>query len=594
MDRNELLVMLREKMIQKGLTAYIVPSFDAHQSEYVSDFFKVRQWLTGFTGSAGTALITLNDALLWADGRYHTQAESELSGSSFRLIKQGLPGEPTIPEWLKVNLAEGAVVGFDGTCTSQSIFEQWQKIATPAGIKFSYDMCLLDDLWADRPPFPKEIAVDFPLQYAGESRLSKIKHVREEMEKLGAQAYVIPNLDDLSWILNIRGGDIPFCPFVIAYLVITMDNVLLYCHEEKLEDELKATLIEQQITLRPYNQVFSDLSCMKERAYLCDLTQVSAKLYSSLPNGAKVVGNGDVITKMKAHKSVAEIDNIRHSQLKDGVALFEFLEWLKSADLSENISEVMIAQKLIEFRSKQENFMGPSFNTIAAYGENAAMMHYSATPQKHSKLKPKGFLLVDSGGQYLDGTTDITRTIALGPLSEEERRDYTLTLKAHIGLARAVFLKGTCGPHLDILARKPLWEEGLDYKCGTGHGLGYYLSVHEGPHTIRMNQNDIPLEKGMLITNEPGVYKPGRHGIRIENTLLVTDYRDTEFGTFYQFETISYCPIDTTPLIVELLNQEELDWLNSYHLKVREVLLPCVPEHLKNQLISFTEPVEKI
>jgi len=593
MDQSKIVARLRERMIEMGLAAYIVPSFDAHQSEYVSDYFKVRQWLTGFTGSAGTAVVTLDKALLWTDGRYHTQALTELKGSSFELIKQGLPGEPSVSEWLNTHLQEGATIGFDGTCTSQGVFEQWQRDTSTKGLTFKYESCLLEPLWIDRPNFPKEPVMNFPIRYAGEARTQKIERVREIMGTHTAQGYIIPNLDDIAWLLNIRGGDITFCPFVIAYVAITMEDVLLFIHEEKLNSALVEELERDGIKLLPYESVFTSIKEMKEKTFLCDLNQVSAKLFASLPNGSKVVGKGDVVTRMKAHKSDAELKNIRNSQLKDGAALVEFLNWLEGAVAGGGITEVDIAHKLVEFRSKQEGFMGPSFNTIAGYGSNAAMMHYSATKENHSVLEPKGFVLVDSGGQYLDGTTDITRTIALGPLSEEERRDYTLTLKAHIGLSKAIFLKGTCGPHLDILARKPMWEAGLDYKCGTGHGLGYFLSVHEGPHTLRMNQNDTPLEKGMLITNEPGVYKPGRHGIRIENTVLVTDYCETEFGTFYQFETISYCPIDKAPLVMELLTQEEIEWLNNYHSIVREVLLPLVAEELKEKLVHWTSPVYK-
>lgn len=582
---------LRAAMGVAGIDAYIVPSFDAHQSEYVADYFKTRQWLTDFTGSAGTAVVTLDHAALWTDGRYHTQAERELQDGPFELVRQGLPEAPTFSQWLSTHLSSGAVIGFDGTVLSQASFEQLSAPLLEKGFTFNFQQCLLETIWLDRPAFPKEPVMDFPMAYAGESRTDKLARVRQEMSRVDADAYLIPNLDDIAWLMNIRGGDIAYCPFVIAYLAITQSDTVLFIHEEKLPAELVKTFAQENITLKPYASVFEAVSKLPVKRIMCDQSQMSAKLYASLPADSKVVAKGDAVTRFKASKSDSELRNIRNSQVKDGVALVNFLDWLEEAVPKGGVTELDVARKLVEFRSKQPLFLQPSFNTIAGYGANAAMMHYGATEENHGTLAAEGFLLFDSGAQYMDGTTDITRTVALGAVSEEACRDYTLTLKSHIGLARAVFLKGTCGPHLDILARRPMWENGLDYKCGTGHGLGYVLSVHEGPHTIRCNQNDVPLEIGMLITNEPGVYKPGRHGIRIENTLLVSANQETEFGAFYDFETISYCPIDTRPLILTMMSSEEITWLNNYHKGVFEALSPYVEGRVLEKLIGWTKEI---
>lgn len=583
---------LRLRMKNAGIDAYIVPSFDAHQSEYVADFFKIRKWLTHFTGSAGTAVITQDAALLWTDGRYHTQALTELSEGPFKLIKQGLPGEPTIAEWLSGTLSSDSVIGFDGTCYSELAFQQLKNDTKGNAFKFAIDNCLLSDLWTDRPAFPKGTVLDLPLPFAGESRTHKLNRVRQAMSEIGTDVFIIPNLDDLSWVLNLRGTDMAYCPFVIAYLMINQHSAELFIHEEKLPHDLKQALLNDGILIKPYDAIFDTVSQLEVSTVMTDLSQINAKLFASLPKSIALKGKGDVITHMKSVKSASEIANIRNCQVADGVALLNFLHWLETAMACEPVTELHIAEKLNHFRSQSDLYLGPSFGTIAGYGANAAMMHYSASEENHAELEPRSFLLFDSGGQYLNGTTDITRTLSLGEISEEEKRDYTLTLKSHIGLAKAVFLEGTCGPHLDILARKPMWDNGLDYKCGTGHGLGYVLSVHEGPHTIRCNQNDVPLKPGMLITNEPGVYKPGRHGIRIENTVLVVEDRTTEFGNFFRFETISYCPIDTKPLVLSLLNAEEIDWLNNYHQSVYDALSPHVDGQLLEKLKIWTKLID--
>jgi Xaa-Pro aminopeptidase len=580
---------LRKIMKEKGIDCYIVPSFDAHQSEYVSDYFKSRAWITGFTGSAGTAVITQDAALLWTDGRYHTQAEKELAGGPFQLVRQGLPGEATIEEWLVQNMGSEAIIGFDGSCVSKQFLNTLEKQTEGKGFQYSFQEDLFERVWINRPAFPKEPAMDFPVKFAGESRLEKLSALRAAMVKKEADAYLIPNLDDIAWLLNIRGNDMTYCPFVIAYVLVTLDQCTLFIHSEKLSQDVEYSLFADGISLMPYDHVFKGLNDLTVKTVIYDAAYTSVKLVNAIPSSVITKSAGEIVSHMKSNKSKSEIQNMRHSQLKDGVALIHFLKWLYGAMVLEQVTELDIAAKLEHYRRLQEHYIGPSFNTIAGYKENAAMMHYSATEEKHAILQNQGLLLIDSGAQYLDGTTDITRTVALGPLTEEERKDYTLTLKSHIGLAEAVFLKGTCGPHLDILARKPMWDNGLDYKCGTGHGIGYFLSVHEGPHTIRCNQNDVPLAPGMIITNEPGVYKPGRHGVRIENVLLVSEYQTTEFGEFYHFDTLSFCPIDKTPIIKDMLTPSEIKWLNDYHEMVWQQLSPILDGEHKTFLRGLTE-----
>lgn len=580
---------LRERMIKSGIDAYLVPSFDYHQSEYVADYFKLRKWLTGFTGSAGFALITQDIALLWTDGRYHTQALAELSDGPFELMPQGLPSTPSLSQWLCEHLNEGMTVGFDGRCYSAQSASELENACAKKQLTFKSDSCLLEGLWQDRPAFPMAKSFELPLAYAGQNRTEKLDRLRAVLKDKQADGMVIAALDDIAWLLNIRGADIPFCPFVVAYLIVNREQVRLFVHEAKLEAGLKASLISDGIILEDYDHFYDALAKLQQCRLVYEPSTVNARMYQILEAHNHMVSASNVIGLMKAVKSEVELANIHNSQILDGVALLKFIQWLKEAVPMGQADELLVAKQLESFRRESPLCLGPSFNTIAGYKENAAMMHYSATAEAYSAIKAEGFLLVDSGGQYLNGTTDITRTFALGPLTDEERLDYTLTLKSHIGLARAVFLEGTCGPHLDILARQYMWEQGLDYKCGTGHGIGFVLSVHEGPHTIRCNQNDVALEVGMLLTNEPGVYKPFKHGVRIENTMLVKEREVTAFGRFLHFETISYCPIETSPLIKELLTEAEIQWLNDYHAKVREALSPHVSGELLTLLEALTE-----
>ena len=582
---------LREQMKAHNIDCYIIPSFDAHQSEYVSEHWKCRRWISGFTGSAGTAVVTLDKALLWTDGRYHVQAAKELEGSEYLLMKQGLHGVPTIGEWIADSMKDDAVVGFDGNLFAYSSYKEFLVDFELKNFEMNFAHDLITPIWTDRPEIPKTDVMELEVKYAGKSRTEKLAEIREEMKRLGGASYLVPNLDDIAWIFNIRGNDITFCPFVISYAYITMDDVYLFVEDSKVPAKVKESLIADGVKLLAYEEAVDFLGKEDVASVLYAPVYTSVSLVKAFKSSVKRIEKGDIATRFKSVKNAVEIENTRNSQIKDGVAMVKFNKWLKESIPQGIVTEVTVEEKLREFRAEQPLNMGESFNTIAGYGANAAMMHYAATPESHSKVEEKGLLLFDSGGQYLDGTTDITRTVACGPLSDEEMVDYTLTLKSHIGLAEAQFLRGTCGPHLDVLARRPMWEAGLDYKCGTGHGVGFLLSVHEGPHTVRCNQNDVALEKGMIFTNEPGVYKAGRHGIRIENTMLVVEDKETEFGEFYKLETISFCPIDTAPLKKDMMTDREVAWLNNYHAMVFEKLAPHCDDETKTFLKDMTAAI---
>ena len=589
---NQRIQALRTEMTKKQIDCYIIPSFDAHQSEYVAEHWKCRQWISGFTGSAGTVVITQDQALLWTDGRYHVQALKQLAGSEFELMKQGLQGVPTIGEWISNHLAEGQTIGFDGKVMAVHTFEALKERFSPKRFKISYQHDLVAPIWADRPSIPQTEVMILDTKYVGKDSVEKVAEIRAEMTKLGGAAYLIPNLDDICWTFNIRGNDIKYNHMVIAYALITQNDAHLFIENSKLPEKVQADLLNSGVTLHAYEEALSFLSTFELSPVLYAPQKTSVALLRALSDTTKLIPKGDIATRLKAIKNPTEIANIRNSQIKDGVAMVQFNKWLNENIPKGIVTELNIAGKLREIRGKQALYIGESFNTIAAYGPNAAMMHYSATPLSYHKVSEGGFLLVDSGAQYYDGTTDITRTYPTGPLTEEQRTDYTLTLKSHIGLAQAKFLKGTCGPHLDVLARKPMWDNGLDYKCGTGHGIGFLLNVHEGPHTIRCNHNDVPLEKGMIISNEPGVYREGKHGVRIENTILVVANQITDFGEFYQFETISYCPIDTTPLIPKMMSPSEIKWINDYNHMTYEKLSPFLNEDERAFLASMTKPIK--
>lgn len=565
---------LRKKMNENNISHYIIPSSDPHQSEYVADYYKGRAYISGFTGSAGTLLVSEESAKLWTDGRYFIQANNELKDSGIDLMKMRTPDVSTLEEWIEENIKSGEVLGFDGSVISANQYKDLLKISEKNSFKIQMSNDLLEECWENRPALSKEEIFIHEVKFAGKSANEKINEVRSEMMKCKVKNYIITSLDDIAWIFNIRGNDISFNPVAIAYALITQNNATLYIDTDKVNNQTLKCLNNEGIEVCSYENIVKSVESIKESVFI-DPQKVNAKLYSLISKDVKIVESLNITTELKAIKNNVEIANTENSQVRDGVAMVRFIKWLKENVGKEEITEMSASDELLGFRAEGENFKGASFGTIAGYKEHAAMMHYSATDESDYELRAEGMLLVDSGGQYYDGTTDITRTFVLGNITEEEKRDFTLVLKGHIALSTAKFLKGTTGINLDILARGPLWKYGIDYKCGTGHGVGYFLNVHEGPQGFRQEGNTTVLEPGMIITNEPGVYKEGKHGIRIENTLLVVkDMINEEFGEFYKFETISYCPIDLNGIVVEMLSSEEKQWINEYHQVVFNKLNP--------------------
>ncbi|MDM0932055.1 aminopeptidase P family protein [Clostridium perfringens] len=588
MKVTERLEKLRKIMKDKGIDYYIIPSEDAHQSEYVCEHYRGRAYMSGFTGSAGTLLVGLENAILWTDGRYFIQALDELKGSGIEMFKMRIPGWPSLLEWLKENAKAGETIAFDGKVFSVGEYKDFKKLEKENNLNIKIDEDLLDEVWKERPSLPKEKAFLHEVKYCGKSAREKLREVREEMKKLGANNYIIAYLDDIAWLYNIRGNDVKCNPVVLSYALVKENEAYLYVDKSKFTSKMEEELLNEGVTLKSYDEIGNAISNL-EGKILIDQNKISAYLYECIKDKNNIVEFGNITTKFKAIKNEVELDNLRKCQVRDGVAMVKFMKWLKDNIGKIEISEISASDKLEELRSLDRLFKGISFETIAGHKEHGAMMHYSATPESDYTLEPRGFLLIDSGGQYLDGTTDITRTFVLGELTEEERKDYTLVLKGHIGLMRAKFLKGATGSALDIKAREPLWNEGIDYKCGTGHGVGFFLNVHEGPQSISPVPNKVALEPGMIITNEPGVYREGKHGIRTENTMVVVkDTYSEEFGEFYKFDTISLCPIDLAGLDISLINEEEKAWLNNYHKKVYDLLSPYLNEDEKEFLKNET------
>ncbi|NFI93264.1 aminopeptidase P family protein [Clostridium botulinum] len=582
---------LREIMKKENIDYYVVPSGDFHQSEYVAEHFKSRAYITGFTGSAGTALIGREKGILWTDGRYFIQAEQQLKNSGIELYKMRIPGWPTLHEWLMENMKSGETVSFDGRLFSANEYKEFKKIKDKKDINIVMDKDLIEEIWNDKPELPKEKAFLHDIKYCGKSAKEKIEEVRVEMKKMGAESYIISSLDDIAWLYNIRGNDVKDTPVVLAYAVVNEEKATLYIDKNKLSNEDQIKLNNEGIKIDEYNNIFEDVKDIKNSVIL-DPNKVSGYIYTLINENVEVIEALNITTKLKAIKNSIEIENLKRCQIKDGVAMVRFLKWLKESVGKENITEVTVADKLLELRSKGDLFVEESFGTIAGYKDHAAMMHYSATDESAYELKPEGILLVDSGGQYLDGTTDITRSFILGKLTDEEKKDFTLVLKSHINLMKAKFLKGTTGSNLDVLARTILWDEGMDYKCGTGHGVGFFLSVHEGPQSIRPVSNTVVLEPGMILTNEPGVYKEGKHGIRTENVMLVTnDIETDEGGEFYKFEVMSYCPIDIEGIDQSLLTEAERKWLDVYHTETYAKLSPYLNDEEKNFLKNATREI---
>lgn len=592
---NQRLESLREVMRREHLSAFIFPSTDAHQSEYVADHWQGRTWISGFNGSAGTAVVTVKSAALWTDSRYFLAAEEQLKGTEFQLMKLKIEGTPTISEWLAQELqGENAEVGLDGMVNSY--LETMGLIADlrkSGGITVRTNLDPLGLIWTDRPAIPANPVEIQPMEFAGESVASKISRIRTALRQRHADGMLISALDDIAWTLNLRGTDVHCVPVFVSYLLISSQQVSLYVDSAKINDEVKAYLTENGISLYPYNKVAEGLERYSEYNILLDGDETSYFLWKIVKCQEIIAGNSPV-PAMKAQKNDREIAGFRQAMLRDGVAMVKFLRWLKPAVEAGGQTEISIDRKLTSLRAEQHLFRDISFDTIAGYQAHGAIVHYEATPETDVVLKPEGLILIDSGAQYQDGTTDITRTIALGPVTEEMKHVYTLVLKGHIQLELAKFPDGASGTQLDALARECMWREGYNYLHGTGHGVGAYLSVHEGPHQIRMEWKPTPLRAGMTVTDEPGLYLSGKFGVRIENTLLIKDYQTTEFGKFLQMESLTLCPIDLTPVDFSMLQPEEIEWLDTYHRDVFEKLSPYLEGEDLEWLREATRPVDRV
>ena len=592
---NQRLESLREVMRREHLSAFIFPSTDAHQSEYVADHWQGRTWISGFNGSAGTAVVTMKSAALWTDSRYFLAAEEQLKGTEFQLMKLKIEGTPTISEWLAQELqGENAEVGLDGMVNSyHETMGLIADLRKSGGITVRTNLDPLGLIWTDRPAIPANPVEILPMEFAGESVASKISRIRTALRQRHADGMLISALDDIAWTLNLRGTDVHCVPVFVSYLLISSQQVSLYVDSAKINDEVKVYLTENGISLYPYNKVAEGLERYSEYNILLDGDETSYFLWKTVKCQEIIAGNSPV-PAMKAQKNDREIAGFRQAMLRDGVAMVKFLRWLKPAVEAGGQTEISIDRKLTSLRAEQHLFRDISFDTIAGYQAHGAIVHYEATPETDVALKPEGLILIDSGAQYQDGTTDITRTIALGPVTEEMKHVYTLVLKGHIQLELAKFPDGASGTQLDALARECMWREGYNYLHGTGHGVGSYLSVHEGPHQIRMEWKPTPLRAGMTVTDEPGLYLPGKFGVRIENTLLIKDYQTTEFGKFLQMESLTLCPIDLTPVDFSMLQPEEIEWLDTYHRDVFEKLSPYLGGEDLEWLREATRPVDRV
>ncbi len=590
---NQRLEDLREVMRYEHLDAFIFPSTDPHQGEYVPDHWKGREFISGFNGSAGTAVVTMTSAALWTDSRYFIAAEEQLKDTEFELMKLKIEGTPTIAEWIGKTCGAGAEVGVDGWCSSaHAVRDLIADLRKEGGITLRTNFDPLAQIWKERPIIPENTVEIFPMEYAGEATHDKIARIRQALRQSHADGMLMAALDDIAWTLNLRGSDVHCNPVFVAYLLISSKDVTLYINQKKLTPEVADYLRSEGIGVDDYEHVRKGLMDYFEYNILLDPDEVNYALYKTV--GREIVEEESPVKRMKTVKNATEIRGFRSAMLKDGIALVKFLKWLSGYIGKPEIStltEIAIDEKLTGLRAEQPLYRGISFDTIAGYGAHGAIVHYEATPETDIPLEPKGLLLLDSGAQYLDGTTDITRTIALGPLTEEERKIYTLVLKGHIQIELCKFPSGSSGTQIDILARKDMWREGLNYLHGTGHGVGTYLNVHEGPHQFRMEWKPAPLVAGMTITDEPGIYLPGRCGARTENTLLIAPYMESEFGKFLQFESLTLCPIDKTPIVMEMMTQEEIEWLDGYHQRVLDTLSPHLDEEETVWLQEACEPL---
>jgi len=581
---NERIALLRDAMRKAGVAACIIPGTDPHASEYIAEYWKERVWISGFTGSAGTAVVALEKAGLWTDSRYFLQGEEELKDSGMDLMKMGLPETADIIPWLIDTLKPGEKVAVNAQMFSVNAYAAMKSELETVGIEL-VSIDLMKEVWTDRPALPKNPFYVFDLQYSGLSAADKIAATRAEMAKLRAQVFVMSALDDIAWLFNIRGNDVDFNPVVIAYALVEENDVTLFVDEDKLTDDTKAYLANAKVRVKAYDAIYSVLEQIEiSKTVLIDGAKLNRALYESIPAACPKRNTMSPVFKLKSIKNEVEMAGVRKAMVKDGVALTRFFIWLDENLKSGKLNEVNVDQKLYEFRSKQENFKGESFSTIAGYGPHGAIVHYRAVPESASTLKPENLFLLDSGGQYLEGTTDITRTVALGTPTVKQKIDFTLVLKGHIALATAKFPSGTRGSQLDILARKAMWDLGINYGHGTGHGVGHFLNVHEGPQNIRMDENPISLQEGMFMSNEPGLYRTNQYGIRTENLIHVIKAEKTEFGEFLKFETVTLFPIDKELIDVEMMSDEDIDWLNNYHKRVYDSLAQKLDENEREWL----------
>jgi len=591
---DERISALREELRREHISAFIFPSTDPHNSEYTADHWKGREWISGFSGSAGTAVVTLKSAALWTDSRYFIAAADQLKGTEFQLMKQKIEGTPTIAEWLGGELSsmDDLEVGIDGMNSSASLVEELtQELRRQGGITLRTNFDPLQRIWAQRPAIPMLPVVPQPIDYTGEDTRSKLTRIRRALREKHADGMLMAALDDIAWTLNLRGSDVHCCPVFVSFMLITTQTAKLFVHDGKLTQEAQQSLQRAGVTVAPYAGVGEALAHYPEYNILADPDEVSYALMKAI-RAQEIVREPSPVPALKAIKTEAEQQGFRSAMLRDGIALVKFLRWLKPAVETGGQTEMSIDEKLTALRTEQPLYRGLSFDTIAAYQAHGAIVHYEATPATDAPLRPEGLLLLDSGAQYQDGTTDITRTIALGPVTEEQRRIYTLVLKGHIQLQLLRFPDGASGTQLDAIARRDLWGEGLNFLHGTGHGVGSYLNVHEGPHQIRMEYRPAPLHAGMTVTDEPGVYLEGKFGVRIENTLLIQPYIETGFGRFLRFETLTLCPIDKTPILPELLTREEIGWLDDYHETVYQKISPHLDETERIWLREATAPLE--
>ncbi len=588
---------LRGYMKEYGIDAYIIPSSDNHQSEYVGEYFKSRAYISGFTGSAGTLIVTMDEAGLWTDGRYFIQAEKQLENTGIKLFKMGEEGVPTTEEYLCEKMSENSNLGFDGRLISANEGRTLKEKLNHKNVSIIYEHDLVEKVWEDRPSLSTEKAFLLDVKYAGETFSSKLNRLREAMKEKGATTHVITTLDDIAWLFNIRGRDVKYTPVVLSYALITLDEVYLFIDENKLNEEMLKELNTENVIIKPYNEIYEFAKTIdKNEKILLDDNKVNYSIYNNLDSEIEKIHGFNPTMNFKAIKNKVELDNIRNSHLKDGVAFTKFMYWLKTNIGKFEITEISAAEKLENLRREQEGFIEPSFATIAGYREHAAMMHYSATPESDYKLEAKDLFLIDSGGQYFDGTTDITRTIALGEVSNELKKHFSAVVRGMINLSMAKFLHGAKGYNLDILARRPMWNMGIDYKCGTGHGVGFLGTIHEAPNGFRwrivpQRLETATLEEGMLTTNEPGIYIEGSHGIRIENELITKKAEKNEYGQFMEFEPVTFAPIDIDAIDVNELNREEREYLNNYHKLVYEKVTPFLNEEESNWLKGYTREI---